>query len=402
MNRANKLILDLANYSDPFLGVVAIIYIAGCQFGMMIIYPNLELIIQFPLICLFELIMYMMIIEKHKKYFDKLSCCLRQGSVMYLVCLFKLRDRFMQENRFKKLRVAIMLIITVVAIMISVLKSPQLQAFGSTMYYDNEEVSQNEIEMYTTMQISQVIVMWLVIIYHVLYGCGKYLIYLTISVLFCPCLFCYMIFNRGNQQIEIREIPNQLNQRESFGGYQGSMTKMQRQRQDVQEWIERNRIQYKKLIPQAQAAQCSICLNNFQKRDYLVQLKCNIIHRFHYDCIKVWGLSKISCPLCRQDIVPIRQYVTDYEVGLNGNIIATQRIVENTNPSNSSAQLANDQNTNNLINGNELQVDDFSSNSNNNVNNQNSQRLSTRPINQLEQQSQQQLDDLQIIVNGYQ
>jgi len=44
----------------------------------------------------------------------------------------------MIENKFKKIRVLILLIININAIMIAVLKSPSLQAFGTTMFYDSD------------------------------------------------------------------------------------------------------------------------------------------------------------------------------------------------------------------------------------------------------------------------
>lgn len=49
---------------------------------------------------------------------------------------------------------------------------------------------------------------------------------------------------------------------------------------------------------------CSICLEDFCKENELIVLKkCR--HMYHELCFKSWlRTNKISCPLCRKNIVP--------------------------------------------------------------------------------------------------
>ena len=42
---------------------------------------------------------------------------------------------------------------------------------------------------------------------------------------------------------------------------------------------------------------CCICLETFTEKDIIYKLKCN--HSFHKECIIVWLLQDLSCPLCR-------------------------------------------------------------------------------------------------------
>ena len=45
---------------------------------------------------------------------------------------------------------------------------------------------------------------------------------------------------------------------------------------------------------------CSICLNNYQIDNSILQLECN--HIFHTNCINEWLNIKSSCPYCRKSI----------------------------------------------------------------------------------------------------
>ena len=47
---------------------------------------------------------------------------------------------------------------------------------------------------------------------------------------------------------------------------------------------------------------CIICTENFQPKDKIVQLKCNSIHIFHFNCIRQWINKKPICPICRYDL----------------------------------------------------------------------------------------------------
>ncbi|MCD9560287.1 hypothetical protein HAX54_018809 [Datura stramonium] len=51
------------------------------------------------------------------------------------------------------------------------------------------------------------------------------------------------------------------------------------------------------------ALECAICLNEFEDDETLRLLpKCS--HVFHPNCIDVWLLSHITCPVCRADLIP--------------------------------------------------------------------------------------------------
>lgn len=45
---------------------------------------------------------------------------------------------------------------------------------------------------------------------------------------------------------------------------------------------------------------CHICLENIEKGQDIIILKCNDLHYFHDECIKSWLKYHISCPLCRK------------------------------------------------------------------------------------------------------
>ncbi|XP_003601910.2 E3 ubiquitin-protein ligase ATL31 [Medicago truncatula] len=49
--------------------------------------------------------------------------------------------------------------------------------------------------------------------------------------------------------------------------------------------------------------ECAVCLNEFQHNDKIRLLpKC--YHIFHQDCIDVWLLSHMNCPVCRSKLTP--------------------------------------------------------------------------------------------------
>lgn len=46
---------------------------------------------------------------------------------------------------------------------------------------------------------------------------------------------------------------------------------------------------------------CSICLCGYAEGEFAVRLPCS--HVFHKDCISVWTINEIRCPLCNFDLV---------------------------------------------------------------------------------------------------
>ncbi|CAD8085156.1 unnamed protein product [Paramecium sonneborni] len=46
---------------------------------------------------------------------------------------------------------------------------------------------------------------------------------------------------------------------------------------------------------------CSICFNEFQKDELIMQLPCQ--HIFHEHCCKSWLVNSRKCPNCRSDVV---------------------------------------------------------------------------------------------------
>lgn len=47
-------------------------------------------------------------------------------------------------------------------------------------------------------------------------------------------------------------------------------------------------------------SKCTVCLDQFQKRQIIQVLPCH--HKFHYKCLKPWFDKSTFCPLCRMDI----------------------------------------------------------------------------------------------------
>ncbi|ESO11559.1 hypothetical protein HELRODRAFT_71299 [Helobdella robusta] len=63
---------------------------------------------------------------------------------------------------------------------------------------------------------------------------------------------------------------------------------------------------------------CRICLEDFQNKSFVSELKCR--HSFHFDCIKEWFNGKSSCPTCRSEIsssVTIRHSYEVTKMGAN-------------------------------------------------------------------------------------
>ena len=47
--------------------------------------------------------------------------------------------------------------------------------------------------------------------------------------------------------------------------------------------------------------ECSICLENYNKEDNIIKLKCN--HQFHFKCINCWIEKNECCPICRSTLL---------------------------------------------------------------------------------------------------
>lgn len=45
---------------------------------------------------------------------------------------------------------------------------------------------------------------------------------------------------------------------------------------------------------------CVICLERFQKYEFIKRLKCHPDHVFHEKCINRWFGRELSCPICRR------------------------------------------------------------------------------------------------------
>ncbi|CAD8074324.1 unnamed protein product [Paramecium sonneborni] len=46
---------------------------------------------------------------------------------------------------------------------------------------------------------------------------------------------------------------------------------------------------------------CSICCNQFQKDELIIQLPCK--HIYHKSCVEIWLQSSTKCPNCRSDVL---------------------------------------------------------------------------------------------------
>lgn len=47
--------------------------------------------------------------------------------------------------------------------------------------------------------------------------------------------------------------------------------------------------------------ECSICMNEYQIGDRLLNFGCPVEHMFHEECLSKWLVAGHSCPICRQD-----------------------------------------------------------------------------------------------------
>eukprot|EP00347_Sterkiella_histriomuscorum_P008175 403346095 len=324
MNRANQIVADLVVYADALIGILSLLYILLCQIGCSVIYPTMELILQYPVLILYLFLLYILILEKNKKVFDKLSCCpsVNRSPIFYQILLLQFRDRLMRNNALKKLRIAMIMILTILAILVSILKTPDLQAFGTKMYYDSDELSEEHKKIYQLFYITQILALWFILFYHVLYGCGRFMMFITLSVFCCPCiLLAVLLFKTGNiNHINQEQIPVNPDQDLIDQGYQGPIGYIKKQRQEIQDWIDMKKLRYsqvQKLVEKqnqidsqktqssggSMGINCSICISQFKPKDWIIQLKCNEIHVFHQECLKVWALSKFTCPLCRKNIL---------------------------------------------------------------------------------------------------
>ena len=48
---------------------------------------------------------------------------------------------------------------------------------------------------------------------------------------------------------------------------------------------------------------CSICCNDIEVGQEIIVLRCPGHHAFHASCIKGWLLHKVSCPVCRSELI---------------------------------------------------------------------------------------------------
>lgn len=89
----------------------------------------------------------------------------------------------------------------------------------------------------------------------------------------------------------------------------GQSTEEQRRRMSVDNAMRNGRMMnVMKRIPYAnfmlkEARDCPICLESFNEKSQVVQLKCSKYHIFHYDCMERYlETGKDLCPLCRKPI----------------------------------------------------------------------------------------------------
>jgi hypothetical protein len=55
---------------------------------------------------------------------------------------------------------------------------------------------------------------------------------------------------------------------------------------------------------------CSICTDNYDKKEDVAVLNCG--HIYHPNCINEWGKYKPNCPICKADIT-FYHYISDLE-----------------------------------------------------------------------------------------
>lgn len=55
---------------------------------------------------------------------------------------------------------------------------------------------------------------------------------------------------------------------------------------------------------------CSICMENFQNKDLIIELKCGCQIIYHKKCIKEWLLNNDKCPICHYELSKmIKNYI---------------------------------------------------------------------------------------------
>lgn len=47
---------------------------------------------------------------------------------------------------------------------------------------------------------------------------------------------------------------------------------------------------------------CTICYMEYDERQSVIQLPCNVAHYFHQECCEKWLNINGTCPICREDI----------------------------------------------------------------------------------------------------
>ena len=49
--------------------------------------------------------------------------------------------------------------------------------------------------------------------------------------------------------------------------------------------------------------ECSICLKEYSEGCWLVEVPCGNHHYFHRDCMRLWIVGSLRCPLCRKEVI---------------------------------------------------------------------------------------------------
>ena len=60
--------------------------------------------------------------------------------------------------------------------------------------------------------------------------------------------------------------------------------------------------EFSKTMDEEKQQFCSVCLEEFERGEQIIQLRCNSMHIFHLECIQSWAQRNRTCPLCRSDI----------------------------------------------------------------------------------------------------
>lgn len=179
----------IAAITEPIFGLLSVLYLIFAETTTAAIYPIKELALQMPLMFAYAFLLYMILICKHTKILNELKCLDRQ-SCLYFMILCGFRDCLRRRQIFQKLRIIFYLFLTM-------LKSPDMQFAGSPMFYDSEELTDQAKGLFRILSVSQLIVMWFILLYQLLYGFGRLVISVIISIICCPCLSIYFLISRG-------------------------------------------------------------------------------------------------------------------------------------------------------------------------------------------------------------